>query len=52
MPLTLQISPMKASLGEGIFFFFLAAISRWTVLENFPEERHFGLTFGQRGRAL
>ena len=32
------------------FFFPLAAISRWTVLENFPEQMHFGLTFGQRGR--
>ena len=31
-------------------FFFLAAIHRWTGSGCFPEQRHFGLTFRQRGR--
>ena len=43
-----------ASLGVGVRgcvnMFFLAAIHRWAGSRNLHEQRHFDLTFRQRGR--
>ena len=51
-PLILQISLECQPQRKCVYFSFLTAIHRWTGSGCFPEQRHFGLTFRQRGRVL